>query len=373
VLFEHRRRELGADCGPLSSESGGVSNTMTPFDGGLYEATNPTQEGHIMISFHPKRRGMIGGLSVAALYVVCAASGRTAYAGSFRGDMLVASQRNSEILAFDPTTGAYQGVFANLGSGEAQTLAEGPNGNIYVTSPASGNVQEYDGATGQIITTFHFSPTNSNNYASGITFDSSGNLYVVDTRGGTVNQYDPTTGAFIRTVISGLPSGPPAGGVGVTFASGGLYVTSLTGIQQFDLNGDAGPTFGGRTFYQITTGPNGNLYAADGSSSIYEFTPSGSQVGTGPFATGVSGAYGSGFDPSGNIYVGNNGNGVYKFDPSGSPVGSAPFFTNSQLVNATDVLYDLAPASVPEPGTLVLMMIGMATVAIRRRPWKKRG
>jgi outer membrane protein assembly factor BamB len=321
-------------------------------------------------SLLPIRR-IIGSL-VATLSVLWGAHDTPVHGGSFRGDMLVTSFKSSEVPAFDPSTGAYEGLFANLGSGGAQTLAEGPNGNIYVTSPGAGNVLEYDGGTGQLINAFHFSPPNPNDYASGLTFDGSGNLYVIDQRAGTVDQYDPTTGAYIRTVISGLPSGPPAGGVGVAYASTDLYVTSLTGIQQYDLHGNPGLAFGGRTFFQITNGPNGNLYAADGISSVYEFTPSGSQIGSGPFVSGVSGAYGAGFDPDGNIYVGNNAGAVYKFDSNGQPVGSGPFVTSPLLNGASGVLYDFGAASVPEPNTLILLAIGMTMIVIRRRwkPWK---
>jgi outer membrane protein assembly factor BamB len=301
---------------------------------------------------------------IAAFLATAVVSAPRALAGSFIGDMLVADYAQSQVVAFDPSTGAYEGVFANLGTGYAQTLAEGPNGTIYVTSPSAGNVLAFNGASGQLISSFQFSPPTPGNYASGITFDSSGNLYVIDQAHGAINEYNPTTGAFIRTVVSGLGAG---GGVGVAFASGYLYVTNSSGIQQFSLTGQLGLTFGGRQYYQITTGPDGNLYAADGGSSVYEFAPSGSQVGSGPFVTGVGGAYGGGFGPDGSIYVANNGNDVFKFDSNGSPIGSSPFFQYAQSGNPglCDVLYDAAPVSVPEPGTLTLLSIAACAVACR--------
>jgi hypothetical protein len=217
------------------------------------------------------------------------------------------------------------------------------------------------------MSTFNFSPPTSSNYASGITFDSSGNLYVIDQSHGTIDEYNSTTGAYIRTVVSGLPSGPPAGGVGLTFANGSLYVTSTSGIEQFSLNGTPGAHISGRTYYDITTGPNGNLFAADGSHSVYEFTTAGTPVGSGPFVTGVSGAYGAGFGPDGSIYVAGLGSGVYKFDSSGDPIGSSPFFQYNQSGSPglVDLLYDAGPASVPEPGTITLLMIGIATVGFQ--------
>jgi hypothetical protein len=222
---------------------------------------------------------------------------------SFIGDMLVTNDLEpGVVLAFDPSTGAYQEIFANLGA-------------------------NYD----------------ANPSFSGIAFDSSGNLYVManlGAEGSKTNQYNPTTGAYIRTVVSGLQAA-----VGVTFASGSLYVTDAYGIQQFSTSGSLGITFGGNYFYQITTGLNGNLYAADGVNSVYEFTPSGTQVGSAPFVTGVSGAYGSGFGPDGSLYVADTGDSVFKFDTNGNMVGSGVFFSSGLLMVGTDVLYDALSSS----------------------------
>ena len=161
----------------------------------------------------------------------------------------------------------------------------------------------------------------------------------------------------------------------MTFASGTLYVTDSAGIQQFSTNGTLGITISGNYFYQITTGPNGNLYAADGISSVYEFTPSGTQVGSGPFVTGVPGAYGPGFGPDGSLYVaaGNTSDGgdsVYKFDANGNMVGSGEFFSNGLLASDSDVMYNAGPASVPEPGTFALAALAITT-AVCRWSWMK--
>ena len=110
------------------------------------------------------RSSFAGNLSALAvslpLWVAIAPS---ATAGSFVGDMLVTNDREpGVILAFDPSTGAYQGIFANLGPDyDAQTLAQGPNGNIYVTSPQGAvfRIQRCDGAAGWPLPDLSQAPT----------------------------------------------------------------------------------------------------------------------------------------------------------------------------------------------------------------------
>jgi len=291
---------------------------------------------------------------------------RSADAFGFRGDMLVADFAESKVLAFNPSNGAYVGLFADLGSGAAQTLAEGPNGDIYVSSPDTGRVVAYDGDTGQIVSGFQLSPLA--NYPSGLTFDSSGHLYVINQLAGTVNQYDPTTGALIGTTLGNVGTGA----VGIAYSGGSLYVTDSAGIQQFNLTGHLLNTFGG-SFFQITTGPNGNLYAADGNSSVYEFTPSGTQVGSGPFVTGVTGVYGAGFGPDGSLYAASLNNFVDKFDSNGNPVGNSPFFTSpfGSTPGLSSVIYDAVPASVPEPSTLAMLTIAALAIPLRMRSFTR--
>ena len=272
---------------------------------------------------------------------------------SFVGDMLVCNDREpGYVLAFfDPTTGAYQGVFANLGPNyDAQTLAQGPDGNIYVASP-QGSIFEYNAATGQQVTAFQFSTPYATPSMGGMAFDGSGNLYAVEYLAGSanwqINEFNATIGSYIRTVVDNLSAA-----VGLTYASGNLYVTDSAGIQQFSTNGSLGITFSGNatrstdvTSIKSRPGPTVNLYATDGISSVYEFTPSGTQVGSGPFVTGVYGAYGPGFGPDGSLYVAGNGPAVYKFGPDGTMVGSGPFFNSDLLVYGTSVLYDAAGLS----------------------------
>jgi hypothetical protein len=69
----------------------------------------------MLSSFRP-RWGKLG-LAVAGSIVLWAASVSPANAGSFRGDMLVANDAGSDVLAFDPVTGAYRGIFVRPGQG----------------------------------------------------------------------------------------------------------------------------------------------------------------------------------------------------------------------------------------------------------------
>ncbi len=114
----------------------------------------------------------------------------------------------------------------------------------------------------------------------------------------------------------------------------------------------------------------GNVYvsalgAPGESDAIYKFSPSGQPLGV--FATsGVDGVHGMAFDPSGNLYVANNAAGeIRKYSPTGEDLGEF-----AHLSFPVDLI--IRPASVPEPGTLALLLIGgLGAVAHCWRRWPR--
>jgi len=60
-------------------------------------------------------------------------------------------------MRYDGTTGAFIGVFVTAGSGgldEAEGMAFGPNGNLFVASELGNAVLEYNGTTGAFVGEF---------------------------------------------------------------------------------------------------------------------------------------------------------------------------------------------------------------------------
>jgi hypothetical protein len=108
---------------------------------------------------------------------------------------------------------------------------------------------------------------------------------------------------------------------------------------------------------------SGNLYAANfGNNTIEEFTPGG--VASTFASTGLNDPFGLAFDGSGNLYAANQGNyTIEKFTPGGV---ASTFATTT----SSPRFLAFGPSAVPEPPSLVLMMLGsLGTIAglARRR------
>ena len=324
---------------------------------------------------------------IAAAVTLCLGNvERSALGGlDFRGSLLIDDYNGSNVLAFDPADGSYKGVFATMTPfSKPAFMALGPNGNVYVSDYAHSTIVEFDGKTGSAISGFNLQTPDAKAIISGLTFDPSGHLYATDSRLGTIEEYDSITGDHIKTFATGINA--PRG---LTYSSGHVYVTFNTptldgGIASYDLQGNLTSQFGRSADYlrlqSLSTGANGNLFATDGESSVYQFTPSGTRVGVGPFATSnhIVGTYGAGFGPNGSLFVVDTGGPVYKFDSNGNLLGD-PFIPKSgadyTLNYPVSALYDAV--AVPEPGTLVLTCSLLGTLLVSRirlrRTWLTRG
>ena len=69
----------------------------------------------------------------------------------------MSSAATSEVKRYNGTTGALEGVFITAGLGglnEAEGMAFGPNGNLFVASESGHAVLEYNGTTGAFVRAF---------------------------------------------------------------------------------------------------------------------------------------------------------------------------------------------------------------------------
>jgi WD40 repeat protein len=169
----------------------------------------------------PRRRGHAGSLMAPLILL-------------FHDDKLyVGDIEANNIVRYNAATGAFIDVFVPAGSGGMgqefgvpQEFVFGPDGNLYVASPATSTttnmVLRFNGRTGAFIDVFVGSDAVSN--PGGLTFGPDGDLYVTNDNG--VNRYNGKTGALIHTFVR-QGSGGLDGPVGIAFGpDGNFYVAS---------------------------------------------------------------------------------------------------------------------------------------------------
>ncbi len=206
------------------------------------------------------------------------------------GDLLVASQNTDSILRYNLETGEFLGEFASAKTGNAfagpAKICIGPDGNIYVANFFGSSVDRVS-PDGTGLGPF----TNGGPGISGtasFAFGPDGNLYVASFNTGNVQVFDGMTGNFLETLASSLP-----GATGLLFDDGGdLWVASLFvhTISQLDADGQVLQSFstGADTFpSNIIFNPNDKselLIALTGAAGVFGFSSQGLPLG--PFASG---------------------------------------------------------------------------------------
>ena len=226
---------------------------------------------------------------------------------------------SDSVLRYDQTTGAFLGVLVPSGSGgvdNAQGLAFGPDGNLYVASFGSQNILRYDGVTGAFIDAFVHSGSGGLGAPNDVAFGQDGNLYVADAFFGTnsILRYDGNTGEFIDVFATG---GGIQQALEIAFGpDGNLFVGNSNSTNVLRYHGDTGVPHpaagqGGAIFVPgkqggfnttIAFDTYGVLYVGSGASPDilrYDGT-TGAFLGT-FVPNGATGKFS--FGPDGNLYV----------------------------------------------------------------------
>jgi PEP-CTERM motif len=268
-------------------------------------------------------------------------------------ELLVASNKNNQILRYSATTGnTFLGIFASGGNLNGPSdLAFSPTNDLYVA-----NFGTTDFGGGSTVARFQSNGTPLADFATGLSnptgivfgpspgnqvfvanfnFGPTGNGIFRFTSAGALNP-SPQTSPFLSNAQLAGPSGLTLGPDGKIYAASLLNGTTGYPVVRFDPAGSAGDVAASGGALNFPAGllflPNGDMLVSNsGSADIIRYTPN----GLGGFNTGT---------------LFNNG-------PSG----------NGGLIQASQMLY-VTGITLPEPSTLVLACIGCAAgAAVWRR------
>lgn len=133
------------------------------------------------------------------------------------------------INRYDATTSAFLGTLVTVTN--ASDFAFGPDGNLYVNLYSAGQVERFNGITGQPLGIFTNGGGTYSAFES-LTFGPDGNLYVADEGTDRIVRYNGTTGTFIDSFKSiSVPQQMKFGPNGYLYVAGwnggiGAYDTS---------------------------------------------------------------------------------------------------------------------------------------------------
>ena len=300
-------------------------------------------------------------LLVATMATVCCGAAFAAQAGEVE---LWASGSPAE--RFNAQTGESLGWMFDEGPLHSTAgMTFGPDGNLYAACDYF--VERYDGETRAYLGSFIEPGAGGLEYARCLTFAPDGDLYVSDAINERIARYDGATGAFVGIVADTGLLDP----TGLLFDSGFLYVanTGMDEIRRYDaVTGELVDIFGTPDELDspatLLVGPDGYLYVTCGfAEEVVRYDlDTGEFLGT--FADTSGGVlpfpFGMTFGPDGNLYVSCLATGaIGRFDPQ-----TGAYIDRFAHVQGGDANYLFF---VPEPGSLVLLLVGAGAVLRRRR------
>lgn len=128
----------------------------------------------------------------------------------FGGDLFVAGRHSNAAYRYDGSTGAYEITIGTGALNTAYGLDFGPDGNLYVASGASSQVVKFNPSTGANLGAFVAAGSGGLSAPIGVEFGPSGHLYAASFNTDSVKRYDGTTGAslgdFVTAGSGGLDS-----------------------------------------------------------------------------------------------------------------------------------------------------------------------
>ncbi len=305
-------------------------------------------------------------------------------------DLFVTNEGDSSVRRY--TAGGVpvgSGEFVAPGSGgldRPRALAFGPDGNLYVGNyrPGDsdpGSIVRFNGTTGALIDAFVPAGSNGLGQVYQFAWGPDGNLYVSDYPNNRVQKYDGTTGASLGVFVSG----GPAQAEGLTFTPDGLHLLvgwrSTAGVLSYNAVtgapegsfGQANNTDSGLVeASSLRFGADGNLYVVDCSNPIdvvKRYSGLGAYlVGFTAGGPAITNSTDGLFDENGDYLVAKYGT-IERYDASGSYIGPLVSGTGG-LDSGVWLAITPQEEAVPEPSTLGLAALGLASVAATA--WKAR-